>query len=328
MQSLSYYDYKLQKEFIAQEPVERGNSRLMVLGEKIEHKKFSDIIEYLDRGDCLVLNDTKVIKAKLNCKKATGGKVEILVLESNSNSCTCIAKGKVKEGMELFFNGVKALVKEKIGSKIILEFDISLEEIIEKYGKAPLPPYIKKKVCIEDYQTVYAKKNGSIAAPTAGLHFSKELLLKLESKGIKFAFVTLHIGIGTFKLISSENIFEHKMEGEYYSVDEKNANLINETGGKKIAVGTSTIRAIESASRDGLVIPGSGIANIFIYPSYKFNLKTDGLITNFHLPKSTPLLLVCAYAGYEKIMNAYRIAIKEGYRFYSFGDAMFILNYY
>ena len=336
-----YYD--LPEELIAQDPLsDRSSSRLMVLDKEtgeIEHKIFRDIVDYLKPGDCLVVNDTKVIPARLIGTKAdTGATIEVLLLkrlEDRQDTWEVLVKPgkKAKVGAKISF-GEGKLIGEIIdiveeGNRLIqFTYDGIFEEILDELGQMPLPPYITHK--LEDknrYQTVYAKYEGSAAAPTAGLHFTKELLEKIKEKGIKIAHVTLHVGLGTFRPVKVENILEHHMHSEYYNVTETAAKMINDTkknGGRIIAVGTTSTRTLESvADENGIIHPGCGNTEIFIYPGYKFK-AIDCLITNFHLPESTLLMLVSALAGKEHIMAAYEEAVKERYRFFSFGDAMFI----
>ncbi len=334
-----YYD--LPQEMIAQHPLEdRTASKLMVLGRKdhsIQHKHFYDIIRYLNPGDCLVMNNTRVIPARLyGAKQGSGGKIEFLLLKRiDINTWEVILRPgkKAKVGSRFEFgNGL--LTAEVIevrddGNRIVrFEFDGVWEELIDKLGEMPLPPYIKEK--LEDknrYQTVYSKIEGSAAAPTAGLHFTNELLDTIRSKGIKIAFVTLHVGLGTFRPVSTENIEDHHMHSEYYEVTQETADIINETrksGGRIIAVGTTSVRTLESVALDDGTIPArTGDTQIFIYPGYKFK-AVDALITNFHLPESTLLMLISALYDREHIMAAYETAIAENYRFFSFGDAMLI----
>ena len=336
-----YYD--LPEELIAQDPLsDRSSSRLMVLDKEtgeIEHKIFRDIVDYLKPGDCLVVNDTKVIPARLiGTKVDTGAAIEVLLLkrlEDRQDTWEVLVKPgkKAKVGAKISF-GEGKLIGEIIdiveeGNRLIqFTYDGIFEEILDELGQMPLPPYITHK--LEDknrYQTVYAKYEGSAAAPTAGLHFTKELLEKIKEKGIKIAHVTLHVGLGTFRPVKVENILEHHMHSEFYMVDEEDANMINEcraNGGRVIAVGTTSTRTLETVTdENGIVHPGSGWTQIFIYPGYQFK-AIDCLITNFHLPESTLLMLVSALAGRENILNAYNKAVEEKYRFFSFGDAMFI----
>ena len=334
-----YYD--LPKELIAQEPLkERDMSRLLVLDKNtgaIEHKIFKDVIDYLNEGDCLVMNNSRVIPARLyGIKKDTGAKIEFVLLkrvEGNKWETLVRPGKKVKIGSEIVFgNGeleCKVLEHTDAGGRII-EFsnDGIFEEILDKLGKMPLPPYIKKELTDNEmYQTVYSKVEGSAAAPTAGLHFTNELLNKIAAKGVKLAYLTLHVGLGTFRPVKVENIEDHKMHSEFYMIDEETANIINETkknGKKVVAVGTTSCRTLETIGlENGLVEAKSGWTDIFIYPGYKFKVM-DALVTNFHLPESTLVMLVSAFAGKDKIMNAYETAVKEKYKFFSFGDAMFI----
>lgn len=337
----SDFYFELPEELIAQDPLEdRSGSRLLVLDKKtgeVEHHIFKEIIQYLDVGDCLVLNNTKVIPARLlGCKEDTGAAVEVLLLKRRENDVweTLVKPGKkAKPGTRLVFGDglLKAEVLETVeeGNRLIRFFyDGIFEEVLDKLGEMPLPPYITHKLQDKNrYQTVYAKYEGSAAAPTAGLHFTKELLAEIEKKGVKIAYVTLHVGLGTFRPVKVDNILEHHMHSEYYEVTEEAANLINETkknGGRVICVGTTSCRTVESAAQEtGLVKAGCDNTEIFIYPGYQFKVL-DALITNFHLPESTLVMLVSALAGRENVLNAYEKAIEEKYRFFSFGDAMFI----
>ena len=334
-----YYD--LPEELIAQEPLaNRHMSRLMVLDKdtgKIEHKSFIDIIQYLDEGDCLVLNDTRVIPARLlGEKEETGGKIEFVLLKKvNGDIWEVILKpGKrAKAGARFVFgNGeLKAEVIEIVdeGNRLVrFEYDGVFEQVLDKVGIMPLPPYITKRLeDSERYQTVYSKYRGSAAAPTAGLHFTKELLDEVEKKGVDIAYVTLHVGLGTFRPVKAENILEHKMHSEFYRLDGKDCEKINnakQKGKRVIAVGTTSCRVLETiGDENGSLTPQSGWTDIFIYPGYKFRV-VDSLITNFHLPESTLIMLVSALAGHEKVMEAYKTAVSERYRFFSFGDAMLL----
>ena len=333
--------YELPPELIAQTPLaDRTASRLMMLNKQtgsITHKHFYDIVDTLQSGDCLVMNNTRVIPARLyGTKEGSGGKIEFLLLKRlELDKWEVILKPgkKAKVGSRFEFGGglLKAEVLEIIedGNRIVqFEYDGVWEELLDKLGEMPLPPYIKEKLTDrERYQTVYSKIEGSAAAPTAGLHFTKELLNKIEAKGITLAYLTLHVGLGTFRPVSVDNVEDHLMHSEYYQIDKETADKINnarKNGGRIIAVGTTSVRTLETvADQDGTVKPASGNTSIFIYPGYKFK-SIDGLITNFHLPESTLLMLVSALAGKENIMNAYKCAVREKYRFFSFGDAMFI----
>jgi len=337
----SDYYYDLPKELIAQDPLEkRSDSRLMVLDKvtgDVSHHSFYEIKDMLEPGDCLVLNNTKVIPARLlGEREGTGGSVELLLLKRKSEREweTLVKPGKkARVGQRITFGGgiLTATVTEVVdeGNRIVrFDYDGIFEEILDKLGEMPLPPYITHKLKDRNrYQTVYAKYDGSAAAPTAGLHFTEELLSEIEAKGIKLAFVTLHVGLGTFRPVKEDNILEHHMHSEYYEVTKEAADIINETkksGGRVICVGTTSLRTIESAADpDGKVMAGSGNTEIFIYPGYKFKVL-DCLITNFHLPESTLIMLVAALAGREHVLAAYNEAIKERYRFFSFGDAMFV----
>ena len=331
-----YYD--LPQELIAQDPLEdRSSSRLMVLDQEtghIEHHIFREIIDYLNPGDCLVVNNTKVIPARLmGSKVGTDAHIEVLLLKRNENDVweTLVKPGKkAKPGTKISF-GDGLLVGEVLdvvedGNRMIkFTYEGIFEEILDQLGQMPLPPYITHQLKDKNrYQTVYAKHEGSAAAPTAGLHFTPELLQAIKDKGVNIAHVTLHVGLGTFRPVKVENILEHHMHSEFYMVEEDQAKLINETkknGGRIIAVGTTSCRTLESATgEDGILKAGSGWTEIFIYPGYQFKL-IDCLITNFHLPESTLMMLVSALAGRDKIMAAYEEAVKERYRFFSFGDA-------
>ena len=338
---LSDFNYELPEELIAQDPLEkRDNSRLMVLHRttgEIEHKHFYDIIDYLNPGDCLVVNNTKVIPARLmGVKEETGASIEVLLLKRKEEKVweTLVKPGKkARVGARISF-GDGLLVGEVIdvveeGNRLIrFEYDGIFEEILDQLGQMPLPPYITHQLQDKNrYQTVYAKYDGSAAAPTAGLHFTEELLQKIEEKGIRIAKVTLHVGLGTFRPVKEENVLDHHMHSEFYMVDEEAARIINETkaaGGRVISVGTTSTRTLESvAEPDGHIPVKSGWTDIFIYPGYQFK-AVDCLITNFHLPESTLIMLVSALADRETILHAYETAVQEKYRFFSFGDAMFI----
>ena len=334
-----YYDLPL--ELIAQDPLEdRSSSRLLHLNKctgELEHTDFKHIVRYLKPGDCLVINDTKVIPARLyGHKKDTGAIIEILLLKRRENDIwECLVKPgkKARPGAVISFGDgiltgeILDVVEE--GNRLIqFHYEVIFEEILDQLGEMPLPPYITHK--LEDknrYQTVYAKNEGSAAAPTAGLHFTNELLEEVQALGVNIAHVTLHVGLGTFRPVKVDDVESHHMHSEFYVVEEDQAELINTTkknGGRVISVGTTSCRTLESASsEDGTLHAGSGWTDIFIYPGYRFKM-IDGLITNFHLPESTLLMLVSALAGKEKIMHAYEEAVKERYRFFSFGDAMFI----
>jgi S-adenosylmethionine:tRNA ribosyltransferase-isomerase len=321
---LSDFDYHLPKQLIAQKPVEpRDNSKLMILNDGIEHKRFYNLPEYLESGDVVVLNDSRVVPARITGRKETGGKVEVLIIRRINRDYECLVKGKnIREGTKLFFKNVAGTVKSKKGFKYLIGFneEINLQDI----GEMPPPPYIKEKLLNQKrYNTVYAKRNGSVAAPTAGLHFTKNLIEKIKNKGVKIAYITLHVGVGTFLPIKCEEPAKHKMEEEYFRIDEINAGIINNAK-KVVAVGTTVVRALESSSLNGKITLNEGWADLFIYPGYKFKSKINYLLTNFHLPKSTLFLLVCAFAGKERIFNAYKKGIEHNYRFYSFGDAMMI----
>ena len=339
----SAYYYELPEELIAQDPLaDRSSSKMMVLDKntgEITHKHFYDIIDYLSPGDCLVLNNTKVMPARLyGVKEETGAVIEVLLLKHLPDGCyeTLVRPGKkAKPGTVISFGdgilkGTVLDVLEEGNRKIRFTYEGIFEEILDQLGEMPLPPYIHHKLQDKSrYQTVYAKEEGSAAAPTAGLHFTPELLKQIEEKGVHLAYVTLHVGLGTFRPVKEENILEHHMHSEFYRVDEETAELINQTkksGKRVICVGTTSVRTVESAAdENGIVRAGSNDTEIFIYPGYQFKVP-DALITNFHLPESTLLMLVSAMAGREHILAAYKEAIREHYRFFSFGDAMFITD--
>ncbi len=332
---LSEFDYNLPGELIAQSPIEpRDASRLLVLGQEIEHRFFYELPDYLERGDTLVLNDSRVIPTKLIGRKNTGGRVEALVISCNDGGYECLLRGKnIHVGTQLYFGSLEAKVLEvlngPINTRYLVGFNCNgnLVEILEKTGEAPLPPYIKKKLVDKDrYQTVYSRMRGSIAAPTAGLHFTHELLEKIKEKGIRIAYVTLHVSLGTFTPVKTKNVESHIMEPEYFAIRREDAETINGTRGKIVAAGTTTVKALESSCIDGRIIEKEGMSDLFIYPSYRFKSRIDALVTNFHLPKSTLLMLVSAFAGKERIKAAYYEAIARAYRFYSFGDSMLVFK--
>lgn len=335
------YDYDLPEELIAQDPLEdRSSSRLMVLDRQtgdVEHRHFTDILEYLHPGDCLVINNTKVIPARLfGVKEDTQAKIEVLLLKRKENDIweTLVKPGKkAKPGTKLVF-GDGLLTAEVVdvveeGNRLIqFHYDGIFEEILDQLGQMPLPPYITHQLKDKNrYQTVYAKYDGSAAAPTAGLHFTKELLQKVKDMGVDIAEVTLHVGLGTFRPVKVENVLDHHMHSEFYMVSREAADKINrakESGHRVIAVGTTSTRTLEAAAdENGRLHETSGWTEIFIYPGYQFKV-IDALITNFHLPQSTLVMLVSALAGREHVLHAYEIAVKERYRFFSFGDAMLI----
>lgn len=334
-----YFD--LPPELIAQDPLaDRSASKLLVLDKEtgeVAHRKFTDIVEYLKEGDCLVLNNTKVIPARLMGTKAqTGAAIEVLLLKRREKDIweTLVKPGKkarkgtvIHFGCGLLTGKVLDVVDE--GNRLIqFEYEGIFEEVLDKLGEMPLPPYITHKLADKNrYQTVYAKYEGSAAAPTAGLHFTEELLKKVQERGVQTAYVTLHVGLGTFRPVKEENLLNHHMHSEFYQVTQEAADAINSTkqaGGRVICVGTTSCRTVESAADDnGKVLAGSGDTEIFIYPGYQFKVL-DNLITNFHLPESTLIMLVSALAGRENVLSAYQEAVRNQYRFFSFGDAMFI----
>jgi S-adenosylmethionine:tRNA ribosyltransferase-isomerase len=339
--NLSDFNYDLPEELIAQDPLQkRSDSRLMVLNRKegtVSHRHFSDIIEYLNPGDCLVINDTKVIPARLmGVKEETGAGIEVLLLKNKGDNVweTLVKPGKkAKPGAVISFGdgllrGEVIDVVEEGNRLIRFSYEGIWEELLDRLGQMPLPPYITHELKDKNrYQTVYAKHEGSAAAPTAGLHFTEELLQAIEAKGVRIARVTLHVGLGTFRPVKVDRIEEHHMHSEFYVISEEAANTINETkqsGGKIVSVGTTSTRTLETAADEsGIIKPCSGWTDIFIYPGYQFKV-VDRLITNFHLPESTLLMLVSALYDREKILEAYDTAVKERYRFFSFGDAMLI----
>lgn len=335
-----YYD--LPEELIAQTPLQqRDSSRLMVLDRvtgEIEHKHFYDILEYLRPGDCLVMNDSRVLPARLMGHRPTGGVVEVLLLRDLGEKkweCLCKPGKKMREGDTVLFgdNELTGTVQEVLddGNRIVeFQYEGIFLEILERLGKMPLPPYIKAELKDQErYQTVYSRELGSAAAPTAGLHFTEELLAKVREKGVKTAFVTLHVGLGTFRPVKAEDILDHEMHSELCMMNEETAAILNETkddGGRVICVGTTSCRTLESlVNDDGSFSAKSRWTDIFIYPGYTFKAM-DGLITNFHLPESTLVMLVSAFAGRDHVVNAYRVAVSERYRFFSFGDAMMLID--
>lgn len=341
METKDFY-YDLPQELIAQTPLEpRDSSRLLILHRdtgEIEHRHFTDIVDYLRPEDCLVLNDSRVLPARLyGIREGTGAKVEFLLLTHREQDTweTLAGPGKkAKKGSQFMFGeglfqGEVIDVLENGNRVIQFDYQGNFFELLDQVGQMPLPPYITHKLeNKERYQTVYSREFGSAAAPTAGLHFTPELLERVKAKGVSVGFVTLHVGLGTFRPVNVERVEEHKMHFEHYSLSEETAELIcrcKQQGGRVISVGTTSCRTLESlASKTGTLEAGAGWTDIFIYPGYAFNVL-DGLITNFHLPESTLIMLVSAFAGHKNTMNAYRIAVQEKYRFFSFGDAMFVV---
>ncbi|MHA7137159.1 tRNA preQ1(34) S-adenosylmethionine ribosyltransferase-isomerase QueA [Rossellomorea arthrocnemi] len=335
------FDFHLPEELIAQTPLEnRSESKLMVLDKKdgsIDHLHFKNIVDFLHEGDCLVLNDTRVLPARLfGQKEDTGANIEVLLLKQEDGDQweTLVKPAKrIRVGTEIVFGDGKLKatcvgLKEHGGRILEFHYEGIFYEVLDELGEMPLPPYIRERLEEQDrYQTVFARERGSAAAPTAGLHFTEELLEELKTKGVHIAFITLHVGLGTFRPVSVDTIEEHDMHAEFYQVSEGTARLLNdvkEKGGRIVTVGTTSTRTLETiASKHGTFVEENGWTNIFIYPGYEFK-GIDGLITNFHLPKSTLIMLVSAFAGQENVMHAYETAVKEQYRFFSFGDAMFI----
>lgn len=342
MMKTSDFYYDLPRELIAQDPLEdRSSSRLLVLNRetgKREHRVFREVMEFLNPGDCLVVNNTKVIPARLmGVKEGTGAGIEVLLLKRCEDNVweTLVKPGKkARPGARISFGegiltGEVLEVAEEGNRRIRFTYDGIFEEILDRLGQMPLPPYITHQLKDKNrYQTVYAKHDGSAAAPTAGLHFTPELLKEIEEKEVRIAHVTLHVGLGTFRPVKVEDVTQHHMHSEFYRIEEEQAQIINDTkaaGGRVICVGTTSCRTLESAADDkGILHAGSGWTDIFIYPGYQFKMM-DALITNFHLPESTLLMLVSAFAGKEQVMAAYEEAVQERYRFFSFGDAMMIL---
>ncbi|PYZ94135.1 tRNA preQ1(34) S-adenosylmethionine ribosyltransferase-isomerase QueA [Salipaludibacillus keqinensis] len=340
---VSQFDYELPEELIAQTPLKnRDSSKLLVMDRhsgEIQHKQFPALLEYLKSGDTLVLNNTKVIPARLfGMKKETGAKIELLLLKENGNhTWEALVKPakRIKVGTEIDFGEglLTGVCEEELAEgrrKIKFSFSGIFHEILDQLGEMPLPPYIQEQLEEKDrYQTVYAEHRGSAAAPTAGLHFTEDMLKEVTNRGIRLAYVTLHVGLGTFRPVAVENVQEHTMHSEYYQLDEITAKLLNETkrqGGRIVAVGTTSARTLETIARDhhGQFVSASGWTDIFIYPGYTFR-AIDGLLTNFHLPKSTLVMLVSAFAGKEAILSAYKEAVSKKYRFFSFGDAMLLI---
>ena len=343
MKTSDFY-YDLPQELIAQTPIEpRDMSRLMVIDKntgEVEHKIFKDLTDYLRAGDCLILNDTRVIPARIyGVKKETGAVVEFLLLKQSENNvweCLCKPGKRAKIGTEFVFGEgiVECEVIDVTGDgnrKVQFKCDSKeIYNILDKIGKMPLPPYITEELKNgELYQTVYSKELGSAAAPTAGLHFTKEMLKEIENKGIKIGYVTLHVGLGTFRPVKVDDVTKHKMHSEHYHISKETADLINDTkanGGRVISVGTTSTRTLESvATKHGCICEDEDDTSIFIYPGYEFKC-IDGLVTNFHLPESTLIMLISAFAGYDNVMNVYKIAVDEKYRFFSFGDACLFID--
>lgn len=340
MKTSDFY-YDLPEELIAQTPIEpRNASRLMVLNKEtgeVEHKIFKDLTDYLNPGDCLILNDTRVIPARIfGVKKETGAVVELLLLKQKETlvwECLCKPGKKAKVGTEFVFGEGKLECKVidvlDDGNRIIkFDCDANIYAVLDEIGQMPLPPYIKEKLADKErYQTVYSEHLGSAAAPTAGLHFTKEMLEEIKAKGVNIGYVTLHVGLGTFRPVKVDDVTKHTMHTEHYIMPQETADLINETkknGKRVISVGTTSCRTLESvATKNGCICADEDDTSIFIYPGYEFKC-IDALVTNFHLPESTLIMLISAFAGYDHVMNAYKIAVDEKYRFFSFGDAMFI----
>ncbi|MDF1557266.1 MAG: tRNA preQ1(34) S-adenosylmethionine ribosyltransferase-isomerase QueA [ANME-2 cluster archaeon] len=337
---LSDFDYHLPQDMIAQKPADpRDSSRLMVLDEnERHHSTFSELPHLLHPQDLLILNDSRVIPARLYGTKNTGGKVEVLLVKRLEDKYyECLVRGRVKVGGKLNFTTLSGTIEERVDSHTGYRYNIRFQcdedfmSCLFVDGVMPVPPYIKEHLDDgERYQTIYSRDEGSIAAPTAGLHFTAQLLDRIKKMGVRLAFITLHVGVGTFMPVRAEDVEEHTMESEYYTIDEDTARAINDTikgGGRIIVVGTTTVRALESANwHNGNIAPSRGWSEIFIHPPYQFKTPISGLITNFHLPRSTLLMLISAYAGRDVVLAAYSEAIAKGYRFYSFGDAMLIIG--
>ncbi len=327
---VSDFDYEFDDGLIAQSPAEpRHDSRLFYLSnDRYQHLRFRNIPSLLKKEDVLVINKSKVIPARVQGKKETGGKVELLFYRELDGYWECLVKGNVREGIRINVDDFRIHLKKHIsGGKYLVECD-EPKIVMEKHGTMPTPPYIKKPLKKKDeYQTIYADEEGSVAAPTAGLHFTESVLSDIKDKGVEIFEITLHVGPGTFLPIRTSSVEEHTMDEEHYFIDEKTARGItkaNEEGRRVIAVGSTTIRTLESASDEGRIKPGGGWTDLYIYPGYRFQSGTDLFLTNFHLPKSTPLMMVCAFAGKKRILNAYEVAMEKRYRFYSFGDCMLV----
>lgn len=331
---LSEFDFHLPTELIAQTPVRpRDSARLMVLrGDDTENRTFTDLVEYLDEGDVLVINDSKVIPARIRGQKRTGGRIELLLVSGMEGGMwECLVKGRVREGTELQFGTASAIIYEKKDGRCIVAFDVDdFESFLKVEGEMPLPPYIKSDVeDPDDYQTTYAEKDGSVAAPTAGLHFTEELMSSIREKGVQVAPITLHVSPGTFMPIRTDNVEDHQMEEEYVHVVQDSARAVlnaKQEGKKVVAVGTTSLKAVETASMNGDVASFEDWSDLFIYPPFEFKSGVDALVTNFHLPMSTLLLLVSAFYGKDRLLAAYEKAVDQEYRFYSFGDAMLIFR--
>ena len=333
------FQFDLPDELIARQPAQqRQGSRLLYLNSAsndLQHQQFPDLIDHIQPGDLMVFNNTKVIPARLFGEKETGGKIEVLVeriLDSHRVQAHIRASKSPKAGNQLRFDeGYSAEMQERAGDLFVLKFSQPVLTVLDNIGHMPLPPYIDRTDTEDDksrYQTVYAEELGAVAAPTAGLHFDQQLLESIQSKGAQIAFVTLHVGAGTFQPVRADNILDHEMHSEWLQVSEEVCQQVLETkatGGRVIAVGTTSVRCLETAARSGQIAPFEGDTNIFIYPGYEFKV-VDGLLTNFHLSESTLLMLVSAFSGYQPIMQAYREAVAERYRFFSYGDAMFLLH--
>jgi S-adenosylmethionine:tRNA ribosyltransferase-isomerase len=327
---LSLYDYGLPRELVAQQPaIARDLSRLLVLNKRLVDDAFASLPDYLSSGDVLVLNDSRVVLARLLGRKKTGGRVEILVVKSRENLAICLVQGKrIRIGTTIEIGTLSCVVTGMAENRFHLEFDMAVSEVLKRYGEVPLPQYIKEKAVDPNrYQTVYCRESGSVAAPTAGLHFTDEILSRIQGRGVEIAYVTLHIGPSTFLPIRGDTE-SHGLEPELYSINKANAEKINRgiKSESLIAVGTTTVKAMESANIGGVVKPGTGSSSLFIAPGYRFKTPIKGMVTNFHLPKSSLLLLVSALFGRERLLNAYEHAVNNSYRFYSFGDAMLIMR--
>jgi S-adenosylmethionine:tRNA ribosyltransferase-isomerase len=335
---INQFDYKLPLSLIAQYPAtHRSSSRLLVVPREngqIQHLHFTDLLGLVNRDDLLVVNDTRVIPARLFARKPTGGRVEILLERIEHDNCALVmlkASKSLRDGQELLVGNHIITVRGRQGAFFRCQFPpgSDVQEIFEQMGSVPLPPYISREPIPEDverYQTVYSRIRGAVAAPTAGLHFEQSLIDSITAKGVGWSSVTLHVGAGTFQPVRNEDIAAHRMHAERFTVTKETCNMIEQArsrGGRVIAVGTTVVRALESAAQAGKLVPTESDTELFVYPGYQFNV-VDALVTNFHLPRSTLLMMVCAFAGYEKIMRSYRCAIESKYRFYSYGDAMFV----
>ena len=330
---LSDFDYELPRQLIAQKPLDdREGSRMMVLdGDRVRHRLFADLPEFFASGDVLVLNDSRVIPARVHGTRGTGGRVELLLLGAGSDTVEALVRTKpLRAGERIALAQGSCVVEERVAGaryRVRFETDGGLPGFLERHGEMPTPPYIRKRLASQErYQTVFARRPGSVAAPTAGLHFTAGMLERLRQRGVLIAFITLHIGPGTFQPVRAQTVVGHRMEAEYFRIPAETAVAVNERRGRLFCAGTTTVKTLESAAReDGTLGEMEGWSGLFIYPGYEFKIRPDGMLTNFHLPESTLLMLVSALVGRERLLHAYYEAVRERYRFYSFGDAMLCL---